>query len=88
MRNLNETLEDRGAAYGSFSDMAKTAQELKAVLVTGEMTFVEQEAMELICTKLARLAHGNPHHRDSWLDIAGYAQLVVKEIDNESVSAT
>ncbi len=39
------------------------------------------EAAEMILHKLARLLNGDPNHRDSWADIAGYAELVVRNID-------
>jgi Domain of unknown function (DUF6378) len=81
MSNLQQTLDERGAAYGSFEDMAFTAQTLKVMLVHDGMSSVQKEATDLICTKLARIAHGDPNHRDSWLDIEGYAHLVVLDLD-------
>lgn len=81
MTNLNETLEQRGEQYGDFRQMAEFSQELKNLLLTDQMTAVQREVTEMICVKLARIVNGNPNHRDSWLDIAGYAQLVVNDID-------
>lgn len=83
MTNLNETLTERGEQYGDFKDMADTAQALKDMPNRESMTGVEKEAWDLICTKLARIVHGNPHNRDSWHDIAGYASLVVAQMDQE-----
>ena len=80
-QELNETLQQRGNNYGDFSEMAFTAQTLKRMLTHDGMSDVQKEAMDLICTKLARIAHGNPDHRDSWHDIAGYATLVVLGLD-------
>ena len=82
MNTVNETLEARGKQYGDFGEVAELAQQLKKMLVVGAMVPVQREAMDLICTKLARLATGNPDHRDSWVDIAGYAQLAVLELDS------
>ena len=45
------------------------------------MSAVQQEALHMICSKLARIANGDPNHVDSWHDIAGYASLVVKDIN-------
>ena len=39
------------------------------------------EALDLICNKLGRIANGDPTYDDSWRDIAGYAQLVVNELE-------
>lgn len=77
MSDLSVTLVERGNAYGDFSEMASVAQQLKHMLVTDQMSDVQKESMEMICTKLARIAIGDPDHLDSWHDIAGYAQLVV-----------
>lgn len=81
MPTLNEILEERGNNYGDFADMACTAQQLKVMLTHDGMSSVQKEAMDLICTKLARIVHGNPDHIDSWRDIAGYANLVVLDLD-------
>lgn len=72
--------EERGKNYGDFSKMAADAQSLKCMLVSAQMNVVQREAMQMICTKLARIANGDPNHVDSWFDIAGYANLVVKDL--------
>jgi hypothetical protein len=83
MTTLKEMLAERGEQYGDFKDMADTAQALKEMPCRDSMTNVEKEAWDLICTKMARIVHGNPHNRDSWADIAGYAQLVVTDMDRQ-----
>jgi hypothetical protein len=83
MTNLNETLAERGEQYGDFKQMALLATLLKNALRNEKMNAVQREATDLICTKLARIAVGNPHNRDSWQDIAGYASLVVAQMDRE-----
>ena len=35
----------------------------------------------MIFHKLARIANGDPTYIDSWTDIAGYAQLVVDDLN-------
>lgn len=79
---------DRGNSYGDFREMATLAQLLKDNAVSDNMTPVQKESMELICTKIARLAVGDCNHIDSWVDIAGYANLVVKDITNSRPPAT
>lgn len=75
--------EERGKSYGDFGKMAIVAQKLKFIAVTKDMTSVQRESMELICTKIARLVNGDPCHRDSWFDIGAYAMLVVNNMDKE-----
>ncbi|QLB23360.1 DUF6378 domain-containing protein [Phocoenobacter skyensis] len=86
---VQETLEKRGETYGNFEDVAQTSQDLKSVVIhagnRGKLTDVQREALEMICVKLARIAIGNPNYEDNWLDIAGYATLVVDSIAGEGV---
>lgn len=81
MESLQSTLDERGSEYGDFAEMASVAQDLKAMLLADDMNVVEKEAVDLICTKLARISCGNPHNKDSWTDIAGYAMLVVEYLE-------
>ena len=82
--NVEQTLSDRESTYGSFSDVADTTQKLMSFLALKDCSCVQQEAMHMICSKLARIANGDPYHVDSWHDIAGYATLVVKDINGDS----
>lgn len=36
----------------------------------------------MIAHKIARILNGDPDYDDSWVDIAGYATLVVKKLKN------
>jgi hypothetical protein len=81
MTTLNEILAERGRDYGSFCEVAATAQALKNLAVSEHMNNSQREAMEMICSKIARLACGDPDHIDSWRDVAGYATLMVLELD-------
>lgn len=80
-QSQQEMSDERGSQYGDFGEMAELAQLLKDKLVAPHMSAVQKESMQLICTKLARIACGNPNHDDSWIDIAGYANLVVKDLN-------
>lgn len=81
--DLDKTLEERGARYGSFMEHSTVTQELKEVIY-GKMSSQkldslqpdQREAIDMICHKLGRIVAGNPHYYDSWVDIAGYAKLV------------
>ena len=79
--NVEQTLSDRESTYGSFKDVAVTTRNIMNCIDVDSMNAVQQEALHMICSKLARIANGNPNHVDSWHDIAGYASLVVKDIN-------
>lgn len=60
---------DYGAVLPGFERIAAMWSAILGVTVTAE-----QYAMCQVATKLGRLAE-TPNHRDSWLDVAGYAAL-------------
>jgi len=74
--------EERGAVYGAFSANADVSQRLKRVLYEADgwknLSRVEQEGIEMICLKISRAVTGK-WHRDNFLDIVGYATLVMHE---------
>lgn len=83
-------LDNREDQYGRFDVQSETAQGLKAFLGQVRRARVDvmfppdaRESMDMICTKLSRLVHGDPSHLDSWDDIAGYARLVADRIRRE-----
>lgn len=82
--NINDTLAERGSRYGEFRDHAEISQRLKTIVAAqGNLSHVQREAIEMICHKLARIANGDPNYVDSWQDIAGYATLVVRELERD-----
>ena len=84
---VNDILKERGGRYGSYRCVAQTSQMLKDVIRSSynvrnnSLEWYQQESLDLISNKLARILNGDPNYRDSWVDIAGYAQLVVDELD-------
>lgn len=77
---VEDTLNQRQSQYGDFHNVAHTTQYLLQMLSNDKMSDVQLESLHMICSKLSRIAHGDPNHIDSWHDIAGYATLVVKDI--------
>jgi hypothetical protein len=88
-----ELLKQRGAIYGEFRNHSLISQQLKGCL-ENHYNNVEhmpisyerldpfiKEGLEMICHKLGRIVNGNPNYVDSWTDIAGYAQLVAKQLE-------
>lgn len=91
--NTRSILEERGSRYGDFKTHAEITVELKDAFsraIWRRCDNVEdydnlfppymQEAVDMIMHKLGRIANGDPFYDDSWIDIAGYAQLVVDEL--------
>lgn len=78
--SIADTLSERQTTYGDFKDVANTTQYLLQMLSSDAMSDVQLEALHMICSKLSRIAHGDPNHKDSWHDIAGYATLVERSL--------
>ena len=84
---ITETLTERGSRYGVFMGHAQISQELKTLLrdhlLQRQKTLEEdqQEALDMICHKIARIVNGDPDYADSWIDIAGYAKLVADRLN-------
>jgi hypothetical protein len=80
-------LEERGKRYGKFEDHAVISQGLKNILFSAcdknGMDDDMIESLEMICHKLARIANGDPYYADSWVDIAGYAQLIAIRLEKQ-----
>ena len=84
MKDVVDTLDQRGNRYGEYVNVSETAQMLKNILRTsaswGIMEPYMQESLDLIANKLARIANGDPFYDDSWHDVGGYAKLVEIEL--------
>ena len=84
--DINETLKERGARYGAFTDHARIVQRLKQVIaeelkrLDKYIEADQQEALDMIFHKIGRIIAGDPDYDDSWRDIAGYATLVEKRL--------
>ena len=83
---LGKLLDQRASQYGSFMASANVAIRLKGVM---HNAIAQQDlhlapdqllALDMIAVKISRLLTGNPSHKDSWVDIAGYAKLVADRL--------
>lgn len=75
---IDALLEEREKVHGEFWHTATIAQELKSTVAgyaPAGLDATHAEAIDLICTKIARILSGNPNEVDHWKDIAGYARL-------------
>ena len=90
---LKDILAQRGAQYGDFKVLAQFSQDLRRMF----LLYMQQhnpsglevlqpymlETIQMMGTKLGRIACGNPFNEDSWRDIAGYAELTADLADND-----
>ena len=83
---IKETLNQRQEQYGSFEDVAMITEQMVDVMRRGyyeNLAYNQKMAIYMICSKMARIVNGNPNHKDSWHDIAGYATLIDSELVSE-----
>jgi len=77
--SVEQTLKQRGAEYGDWREDARVADTLISVCENtdnwNKLPPFMRQSIRLICIKLGRILSGNPHNRDSWHDIQGYAKL-------------
>lgn len=85
MSEINETLQERGARYGSFEEHARITQNLKRAMKDSpnwdSLSDAMKESLEMQVHKIARILNGDPAYADSWIDIEGYAKLVSRELE-------
>lgn len=91
---MEKVLEERGKRYGEFIDNATIAQELKALVrdcgAWDTLDMDQKEAIDNICIKMSRiLSPGtDKYYMDNWVDMAGYAELVVNRLEKENKDET
>jgi hypothetical protein len=69
----------RKEQHGDWMAQSLTANNLKTAAHEAPgwstMSASQQEAVDMILTKVSRIVTGNPYHQDHWDDIGGYALL-------------
>jgi hypothetical protein len=85
--DIRKILIERGTRYGAFHNHAEIAQGLKNQLTRlkkwQDLPPDMREALDMILHKIARIMNGDPYYMDNWVDIVGYAQLVVDRYQKE-----
>lgn len=88
-QSTSAVLAERGKRYGIFSEHARITQNIKRAMEDSpnwdSLGADQREALEMIAHKIGRLLNGDPNYDDSWVDIAGYATLVSKRLQGESL---
>lgn len=86
--NIPALIAERGNRYGKFKDGAEIMRDLKHVMheVDGwnSLSPSQKEALDMIQHKIGRILNGDPNYDDNWKDVAGYATLIVNELNGEA----
>lgn len=89
MSDVGETLAARDAEYGSYPRQAAINQAIKKAMRAStnwhDLKDEQRDALEMIAVKVSRILNGSPDYIDSWLDIAGYATLVVRGLRGNGI---
>lgn len=87
-QTIAEILAERGSRYGSFSGHALITQRLKCAMQEtkgwNNLTDSQREALEMVAHKIGRILNGDPNYLDSWVDIVGYTQLIVDQLNGKN----
>jgi len=97
MADIQETLKERGTRYGDFKNHADISQEIQNAVAKGfmlrgdgitlnDVPSYQLEALTMIAHKIGRIVNGDLTYDDSWRDIAGYATLVVNELEKSNAT--
>ena len=84
---MASVIDEREKTHGKYRTTACVSQMLKGIL----RNFIDQkkvpafqvESLEMICVKIARILQGDCKFVDHWRDIAGYAELIVRELERK-----
>ena len=82
--DIEEILANREKNYGAYAQVSAVSQMLKKAMEMGpkwnQLYPHQKESLEMIANKISRIVNGDREYADSWIDISGYAELVVKEL--------
>jgi hypothetical protein len=77
------SIPNRDHQHGGMEAVGTLSQSLKIPIHHGAnwhlLTHGEQEALDMICHKIARILSGaDPHDPEHWTDLAGYAHAAMR----------
>lgn len=76
---IKEVLKARGETYGSFRDNSRRVEAGLEIFDIKTDDPVKKQAVQMILLKLSRIVE-SPDYEDNWVDIGGYANLVVEDM--------
>lgn len=88
---IEQILAERAKTHGDFEVKAEIIQGMKTLMRAKwsedapadyyDLPASHREALEMIVHKIGRIITGDAFHKDHWQDVAGYATLILKEIE-------
>jgi hypothetical protein len=82
--NVSETLQNRGGTHGEYHVQSNCSQNIADAMRSGlnwdNLPAYAKQALEMVAVKLGRILSGDWTYADHWHDLAGYPQLVEKEL--------
>ena len=90
-QTIEQTLAERQSQYGSFISVANTTGALMSVIKNTKngriLPHAHEEALHMICSKIARIVNGDYDFLDNWHDIGGYSKLIENLIEGKNASS-
>jgi len=88
MTPTENILMERQETHGTYQEVASIAQMFREIMRGTDgwqrMNDAQREALDSMASKFGRLGSGNPHFRDHWDDLAGYAALASMHCDSNN----
>jgi len=86
---LENTLQERGARYGAFSEHAQIAQSIQDGYRIypekwNKLPPVVKQGLTVIADKIARILNGDEYYDDNYHDLGGYAKLMEDWVRKEN----
>lgn len=85
MTDINTIIAEREKTHGSYLDNATITWTIMDALRSGvswdKLHPAQKETLHMIAHKMHRVVNGNPFTYDHWVDIEGYAHLIVQNWD-------
>lgn len=85
---IDKTLDERQNTHGDFAENARVSQALCQIMRLGvnweKLSLVQREALEMIAHKISRILSGNYQEPDHAHDIAGYATLMERSLNDRT----
>ena len=81
---ISNTLKERGQTHCDYTTFAEIWRELENIVFSEwDGSNVESSSMSMVLHKIARVLNAPKPHIDNWVDIGGYAKLVVDNTEDE-----
>ena len=87
---VSELLKERAKTHGSFTDQAKDCQSIMGMICRNPgyhgQSPVVKEGLHMLAHKMSRLSAGKIDEVDTYRDIAGYATLIVNDLEGRDAN--